>query len=77
MIQVEFSKAATSGTSLRVGVVLRYGENGPVRFAQIVIDDSVMDWHSLNAIMEWTASATSRWLDRERELEDEQPLPGM
>ena len=77
MLTVEFSQAAADHHSLRVGVVIRYGDGGPVRFAQIVIDEDALDWGSLDALLTFASQATNRYLDRERELDPEEPLPGL
>jgi len=77
MLTVEFSQAAADNHSLRVGVVIRYGDNGPVRFAQVVIDEEALDWGSLDALLTFASQATNRYLDRERELDPEPPLPGL
>lgn len=77
MLTVEFSKAAITKSDLRIGVVIRYGDNGPVRFAQIVISDDVLDWGSLSALLDFASRSTNRYLDREREIEDDLTLPGL
>lgn len=77
MIQVEFSQAAISGSTLRIGCVVRYGKGGPVRFAQVVVDEDVLQWGDLDAILTFASRATNRYLDREREIEQDASLPGM
>lgn len=68
MIQVEFSQLATDALSLRIGVVVRYGENGPVRFAQLVIDDLALDWDSMNVLQIWLTRQVNRYLDAEYDV---------
>ena len=77
MLTVEFSQVAADSSSLRVGLVVRYGENGPVRFAQMVIDDDALDWESLQTLMQYAVRQVNRHLDREREIEDDVALPGL
>lgn len=77
MLTVEFSQVAADSTSLRVGLVVRYGENGPVRFAQLVIDDDALDWQDLQTLMQYAVRQVNRHLDRERELQDDTELPGL
>jgi len=74
MLTVEFSQIAASPNSLRVGLVVRYGDNGPVRFAQLVIDDDALDWQSLQDLMQYSVRQVNRHLDREREVLEDNPL---
>lgn len=71
MLVVEFSQIATTPTSLRVGLVVRYGDNGPVRFAQLVIDDDALDGGALGDLTTWLNRQWSRHLDREADLNPE------
>lgn len=75
MLRVEFSQAAADDHSLRVGVVIRYGATGPVRFAQVVVDEDALDWDSLDALLSFASRATNRYLDREREAGQEEQDP--
>jgi hypothetical protein len=77
MLTVEFSQVAVTTNSLRVGVVVRYGPEGPVRFAQLVIDDDALDWQALQDLAEYVVRQTNRHLDREREIEDDLTLPSL
>lgn len=72
MLTVEFSQLATTRDSLRIGLVIRYGENGPVRFAQLVIGDDALEWQALTDIANWLVRQTNRHLDREADLADDQ-----
>jgi hypothetical protein len=77
MLEVEFSQLAATPTALRVGVVIRYGQDGPIRFATLVIPDDALDWHALADVTAWLNRQVSRHLDREREPADDQALPGL
>jgi hypothetical protein len=77
MIQVEFSQAAIAGSTLRVGVVVRGPEGSWVQFAQIVVDQEALEWGDLDALLTFASQATNRYLDREQEHPEEDPLPGL
>jgi hypothetical protein len=72
MLTVHVEKIVPTRDSLRLGLVVRYGEGGPVRFAQAVIEDDVLDWSTLSALAEYVVRQTNRHLDRERELLEEE-----
>lgn len=77
MLTVELSQIGSTSTSLRIGVVIRYGENGPVRFAQVVVEDDALGWADLQTLATWAVRQTNRHLDREREVQEQDTLPGL
>lgn len=66
MLEVEISQIATYPTSLRLGLVVRYGKDGPVRFATAYVDESTLDQDTVLSIMQWATRAMNRALDAER-----------
>lgn len=76
-MKITVDKIAFSSDALFLGLVLRYSDNGPVRFAQVQLDDDVLDWKTLQDLTSYVVRQTNRHLDRERELQDEPTLPGM
>jgi hypothetical protein len=66
MLEVEISQIATYPTSLRLGCVVRYGENGPVRFVSAYVDDRVLSPEVLADLLQWVVRQTNRALDSER-----------
>lgn len=75
MITVSIDQIVPTKDRISFGLVIRYGEGGAVRFAQAHLDDDVLDWKTLTALMEWMVRQTNRHLDRERELlEDQEQL---
>lgn len=77
MLTVELSQIAADKNTLRLGVVVRYGDNGPVRFAQVVVPGDSLEWQELSTFASWVARVTNAWLDRESELDEQDSLPGM
>ena len=77
MLTVELSQIGSTPNSLRIGVVIRYGQDGPVRFAQLVVEDDCLSWQDLQTLVDWGVRQTNRHLDREREVEEHDTLPGL
>ena len=77
MMQVDLNKIAVTSDGLFLGLVIRYGEGGPVRFAQVRIEDDVLDWQALSDLTSYLNRQISRHLDRERDVADFPTLPGM
>lgn len=77
MLKINLDKIGSTPNSLRLGVIIRYSENGPVRFVQVVIDDDDLGWADLQTITDWCVRQMHRHMDRERDLEDEDALPGL
>lgn len=75
MLTVDIEKIVPTSDSLRFGLTVRYGENGPVRFCQARLDDDVLDWKTLTAVAAWINRQVERHLDREQDLEDDEMLP--
>lgn len=76
MISVDINKIVATKDELRFGLVVRYGDDGPVRFVVAKLEDDVLDWRTLSEVSGWITRQVNRHLDRERELleEGEQPL---
>jgi hypothetical protein len=77
MMQVDLNKIAVTSDGLFLGLVVRYGESGPVRFAQVRIEDDVLDWQALQDLTSYLNRQIGRHLDRERDVADFPTLPGM
>lgn len=75
MITVEIDRIVPTSDALSFGLIVRYGKGGAVRFAQARLEDDVLDWKTLSALMEWLVRQTNRHLDRERELLEDEALP--
>lgn len=71
MLTVEIDRIVPTPSDLRFGVVIRYGENGPVRFAQVRIGDEHLDWETMNALLAYAVARINRHLDSERECGSE------
>jgi hypothetical protein len=76
-MKINIDRIAATKDCLAFGLVIRYADNGPVRFAQVQLDDDVLDWATLQGLAEYVVRQTNRHLDREREIQDDLPLPGM
>jgi hypothetical protein len=76
-VKIEVQRMAATPDGFYIGLRLEYTKNGPVRFAQVAIEDDVMDWASLSACQVWLTRMVNKHLDRERELLEEEPLPGL
>jgi hypothetical protein len=74
MMTLEINQIVATGNSLRFGIIVRYSDNGPIRFVQAVLPDDTLDWTTLGEMAAWVARHTNRHLDHERELEREDPL---
>lgn len=68
MLTVELNSVASDSQSLRLGVIVRYGAGGPVRFAQIVIDDLALEWEAMNVLQAWLSRSVNRYLDAEYDV---------
>lgn len=66
-MEVEINQIATYPTSLRFGCVVRYGNEGPVRFVSAYVDDRVLSQEVLVDLMAWCARQVNRALDAERD----------
>lgn len=77
MLTVDLNQIAATSDGLFLGLVIRYGDNGPVRFAQVRIEDDVLDWQALSDLTTYLNRQIARHLDRERDVADFPPLPGM
>lgn len=75
MLTVDINQIVPTKDRLSLGLTVRYGEGGPVRFVQAHLDDDVLDWKTLSALTEWIVRQTNRHLDRERELLEDETLP--
>lgn len=54
MLTVEVEKVVVTKGRVSLGLVVRYGENGPVRFAQAELPIGLMSPHTLGLILaEW------------------------
>jgi hypothetical protein len=72
MLTVEIDRIVPTPSDLRFGLVIRYGENGPVRFAQVRLGDEHLTWEVLTALMEYVTTRVNRHLDAERECGEPQ-----
>lgn len=77
MLVINLDKIAVTRDGLFLGLVISYGENGPVRFAQVRIEDDVLGWQELQDLATYLNRQVSRHMDRERDLEDAETLPGL
>lgn len=76
-MKITVTEVVPTRDSLALALRLEYTENGPIRFAQVQVPDEVLDWHALQALAAYVVRLTNTYLDREREILDETPLPGM
>ena len=77
MMKIDLNKVAVTPDGLFLGLVVKYGENGPIRFAQVRIEDDVLDWQALADLTTYLNRQIARHLDRERDIADFPSLPGM
>lgn len=77
MLKIELNKVAVTERGLFLGLVVRYGENGPVRFAQVSIQDDVLGWQDLQDLTTYLNRQINRHMDRERDAEPFESLPGL
>lgn len=68
-MEVEISQIAVYPTSLRLGMVIRYGKDGPVRFASAYVTDEVLSMEVVGEILTWCTRTMNRYLDTQREAE--------
>lgn len=73
-MKITVDTIAPTSDSLWLGLRVEYSENGPVRFIKAQLDDDVLDWATMTALIGWLTRQTNRHLDRERELEEMDPL---
>ena len=76
-MKISIDRIAATKDFLALGLVIRYSDNGPVRFAQVQLDDDVLDWETLQGLASYVVRQTNRHLDREREIVDQETLPGL
>lgn len=69
-MEVEINQVSTSPTSLRFGCVVRYGDNGPVRFASVVLHEDLLTIDDLKDVMSWCARQAARLVEDERRARD-------
>lgn len=77
MIRVDINQISCTRDSLQIGCVVRFGDDGPVRFVRTYLEDDVLDWATLGELTEYLNRQVSRHLDREREIAEDQALPGL
>lgn len=65
MLEVEIERISPSPSSLRVGLVVRYGDNGPVRFAQARIDWDLFTPEVMGELLRHIDRLRAQHLDRE------------
>lgn len=76
-MQVKVTGLAVTPTALGIGLRIEYAPDGPIRFARVLIDDDVLDWQALGALAAYLDRQYRRHMDREREAQEEQALPGL
>lgn len=69
MLTVEVEKVVVTKSSVSLGLVIRYGQDGPVRFAQARLPLGLMSPHTLGLLLE-------AW-DREQAREDLDDVPAL
>lgn len=74
MLTVEIDRIVPSDSEIRFGCVVRYGQDGPVRFVQVRLGDEHLDWKTTAALMEYLTARVNRHLDQERDIADEPTL---
>lgn len=77
MLKIELNKIAVTADGLFLGLVVRYGDAGPVRFAQVSVQDDVLGWQELQDLTTYLNRQVSRHMDRERDAEPWEALPGL
>jgi hypothetical protein len=65
MLKVEINQVSVTKDEVVFGLVIRYGENGPVRFAQAKLSDEVLSPAVLSLVAGWAVRQTNRLLDCE------------
>lgn len=75
MLEVSVNQIASTPT-LRIGLVVRYGDGGPVRFAVASIEDDVLDLATLRDLEAWVHRQRMRLVSLEERARDlgEDPL---
>lgn len=76
-MKIIIDRIVVTSDAVFFGLIVRYGEGGPVRFAQVQLEDDVLDWTTLQGLTAYVVRQTNRYLDREREIEDDLTLPGL
>lgn len=66
MLTVEVERVVVTKGRVSLGLIIRYGENGPVRFAQAALPLGLVTPHTLGLMM----AAWDREMDREPVGED-------
>jgi len=66
MLTAEVEKVVVTRDQVSLGLIIRYGENGPVRFAQAVLPLGLMSPHTLGLLL----AAWDRVQDQEPADED-------
>lgn len=69
MLTVEVERVVVTKSAVSLGLIVRYGENGPVRFAQARLPLGLMSPHTLGLMLE-------AW-DRENSREDLSDVPAL
>jgi len=69
MLTVEVEQVVVTKGRVSLGLVIRYGENGPIRFAQAALPLGLMTPHTLGLLL----AAWDRQMEREP-LEEDVPL---
>lgn len=76
-MDIKISGCGVTRTGLTIGLRIEYSENGPIRFASVVIDDDALGWQDLTALAAFLDRQYRRHMDREREVDPDQVLPGL
>jgi len=71
-MEVEINQISTYPTSLRFGLVVRYSDQGPVRFASAYVNEDVLSPEVCRDLLDWCVRALNRALDSEPA---DEPLP--
>lgn len=64
MLTVEVEKVVVTKSAVSLGLIIRYGENGPIRFAQAALPLGLMTPHTLGLLLAaWDRANAAEDLD--------------
>lgn len=70
-MKINVNKVTANSNGLYLGLELKYSDMGPVRFAQVSLEDDVLDWEALQGLAKYVVRQLNRHLDRENDLSQE------
>jgi len=74
MLTVEIQQVSVTKDDVVFGLVIRYGKDGPVRFAQARLSEEVLSPAVLSLVAGWATRQINRMLDAEPESTEQLEL---